>query len=138
MIEDIFPASEAKIFSHDVRRFGVGEKFRPCLELWSFRAAGVPGVLRNVTLAFRRRGSAPAGATVTLQVIALGSDADQVTIFSSLGIHVATYTPTSPWGIPFPVDDSGPWVLWVGSVAAAAAAQASFQIAYHPFDMIGC
>ena len=112
--------------------------WRPYVQIYTFRTEGVPGTLRNVTISFRRQGYPPAGATKALQVVALGSNADQVSIFVSIGVHVQTFAANDGRGIPVPIDDSGPWDLWVGSLAAAPRAQVYFQIGYHPVRMRRC
>ncbi|OGS00938.1 MAG: hypothetical protein A2V88_00850 [Elusimicrobia bacterium RBG_16_66_12] len=135
-ILDIFPSGVAAIFSHDLR-IDRGAGLRPYLESFCFRTSGPPGTVRSVAVAFRPRGATPAGATVALQVTSLFENADQITLFQSASIRIATQIPEARGGIPFPMDAGGPWVLWCGSASIAAAAQATFQISYRPFAQ-GC
>lgn len=104
---------------------------RPYLQAWTWRTVGPVGTLRNVSISFRPQGDAPAGGTPALQAAALAADA-RWTIFQSAGIRIATYAPTDGRGIPFPIDDSGPWILWIGSSADLDLATFRAQIGWIP------
>lgn len=143
LIEDPMPAGAIHVRSHPIQPVdpalaAKGLRWRPYLENWSFRVAGLPlpGVTQPVIIAFRRY-DRPAIGTPLAQLIALATDPNQVVVYYSPAIWAASFFGDNPRGLPIPIDDGAPWVLWIGTVGLFDS-EATFQIGFHPIRLGGC